>query len=228
MGLFLAFSRGAWGLSVVCVALFYILLIINEQKAKTRLKYMAIAVIGLTVITLMILAALQFPIIADLFSERARVVQYYDGGKMGRFARFYHGYLMAPDHPLGIGPMQFGRIFGEDTHHAFLKALMDYGWLGFACWLLLLCWTLAGGFRMLFRQRPWLPYFQIVYVIFVGHILLGIVIDTDHWRHFYMLLGILWGCMALEANWQKQRRPGLLTRASPQAAISSNPVGAIR
>jgi O-antigen ligase len=223
-GLFLAFSRGAWGLAVVCVLIFYALLIINERKAVVRLKYLVIAAIGLAMVILLLLAALQVPAISELFTVRAKVVQNYDAGQLGRFARFYYGYLMAPEHPFGIGPLEFGFIMGEDTHHAFLKALMDYGWIGFACWITMLAWTLAGGFKMLFRQRPWLPYFQIAYVVFVGHIFLGMVIDTDHWRHHYLLIGIIWGCMALEANWQRQRRPGLLERVARRSEITTSPV----
>lgn len=218
-GLFLAFSRGAWGLAVVCVVIFYALLIFNERKAVVRLKYLVIAAIGLAMVILLLLAALQIPAVSELFTVRAKVVQNYDAGQLGRFARFYYGYLMAPEHPFGIGPLEFGFIMGEDTHHAFLKALMDYGWLGFACWITMLAWTLAGGFKMLFRQRPWLPYFQIAYVVFVGHIFLGMVIDTDHWRHHYLLIGIIWGCMALEATWQRQRRPGLLQQVAQRSAI---------
>ena len=31
-----------------------------------------------------------------------------------------------------------------------------------------------------------------------GHVALGSIIDTDHWRHFYLLLGLVWGGIALE------------------------------
>jgi len=43
-------------------------------------------------------------------------------------------------------------------------------------------------------------------VTFVGHVMIGAVIDTDHWRHFFLLLGILWGCMALEKRESLRRR----------------------
>jgi hypothetical protein len=29
------------------------------------------------------------------------------------------------------------------------------------------------------------------------------VIDTDHWRHFYLLLGLIWGGMGLEYRHQR-------------------------
>lgn len=203
LGLFLAFSRAAWGLAVITMALFYLLLIINEQKARVRLKYMVLAAIGLAAIMMLLVAALQFDAVSSIFSERAKAVQEYDEGRIGRFARHLIGYEMALTHPLGIGPLEFGLIFGEDTHNVFVKALMAHGWIGFISWVAVMVWTLAGGFKLLFRQRPWLPYLQIAYVVFLGHIIVGNVIDTDHWRHFYLLIGIIWGCMALEKNWQR-------------------------
>jgi sugar phosphate permease len=59
---------------------------------------------------------------------------------------------------------------------------------------------LGGGFRILFRDRPWQPFLLCAYITFFGHVVIGNVIDTDHWRHFYVLLGIIWGCIALEAQ----------------------------
>jgi hypothetical protein len=47
---------------------------------------------------------------------------------------------------------------------------------------------------------------MIAWVSFVGHLIIGNVIDTDHWRHFFLLLGIIWGCIALELKWQRQQR----------------------
>ena len=125
------------------------------------------------------------------------------GSAYGRFARYAIGFLLATEKPFGIGPLVFGQIYGEDTHNIWLKTLMDYGWLGFASYLSLIVWTVAAGFRILLRNRPWQPYLLSAYVVFLGHIALGTVIDTDHWRHFYLLLGLIWGSIALEARHQR-------------------------
>ena len=209
-GLFLSFSRAAWGLCILSILLFYLLLVINEQRAKARLKYISLAVLGAAMISLMLMTALQFEAVSDLFSERFRAVQDYDGGREGRFARHLAGYLLALEKPLGIGPLEFGFVFSGDTHNNFVKALMDYGWLGFFSWVVVMGWTLVAGFKLLFRPRPWQPYFQIAYVVFFGHQIIGNVIDTDHWRHFYLMMGIVWGGIGLEWRWQQQHRPGLL------------------
>lgn len=203
LGLFLAFSRAAWGLSVLAGLLFYLLLVINEQQAKVRLKYIVLAAVGLASIVLLLVIALQFDAVSSLFTERAKAVQNYDGGRIGRFARHLIGYELALSKPFGIGPLEFGYIYLEDTHNNFVKALMAYGWIGFVSWVTIMIWTIIAPFKLLFRQRPWLPYLQIAYVVYLGHFMIGNVIDTDHWRHFYLVLGIIWGCTALEAQWQR-------------------------
>ena len=91
-------------------------------------------------------------------------------------------------------------------------------WLGFAAYLTLTWITLGIGFKLLFRQRPWQQYLISAYACYVAHVVVGNLIDTDHWRHFYLLLGVIWGCYALEKRHQLTRAqtkstaiPGALT-----------------
>ncbi len=130
------------------------------------------------------------------------------------------GFNLALSKPFGIGPLEFGQIYGEDTHDIWLKCLMDYSWLGFAAYLTMIVWTFAAGFRILFRDRPWQPYLMIAYIALVGHTLLGTVIDTDHWRHFYLLVGMVWGALALEARHQRTltQRTGRDRRSSANSS----------
>jgi len=216
VGLLLAFSRAAWGLSLICVAMFYFLLTVNERSPRMRLKYIAFAAAFIAAMIIVIAVMLQFDAVSELFTERVQLVQSYDSGREGRFGRHLAGYLLAIERPWGIGPLEFGYIFTEDTHNIILKALMDYGWIGFFAFLTLTGITLVAGFRMLFRPRPWQPYYQIAYVVFVGHIVIGYVIDIDHWRHFYLMIGIVWGCFGLELAWQRER-----TASRRQSAIAS-------
>ncbi|MEM9574260.1 MAG: hypothetical protein AAF870_03405, partial [Pseudomonadota bacterium] len=153
-----------------------------------------------------LLVALQIDSVRDLFLTRAQLVQEYDGARLGRFARHWLGFAKALEHPFGIGILEFGKIFGEDPHNIWLKALFDYSWLGFAAYVALMVWTLIAGFKILFRNRIWQPFLLCAYIVFVGHIIIGNVIDTDHWRHFFLLLGIIWGCVAAEANHQRALR----------------------
>jgi O-antigen ligase len=202
-GIFLSFSRGAWGLFGASAIMLTAALFLQSSSGSFRLRIAVMSIAAAILLMAAVLIALQIPAVAELFTARAQLVQEYDSARLGRFARFGIGFLMAMEHPFGIGPLVFGQMLGEDTHDIWLKALLDYGWLGFASYVILIGWTLAGGFRILFRNRPWQPYVLCAYVVFVGHIALGAVIDTDHWRHFYLLLGLIWGGMALEHRHQR-------------------------
>lgn len=200
--IFLSFSRGAWGLFGVSAILIMGTLFLRSQSGMFRLRLVMMSLAAFSVMVLGLLIALQFPAISDLFTTRAQLVQDYDGARLGRFARYGIGFMLATENPLGIGPLRFGQIYGEDTHNIWLKALMDYGWLGFASWLVMIVWTLAAGFKIMFRERPWQPFLLCAWVTLVGHVALGTVIDTDHWRHFYLLIGLVWGAIALERRYQ--------------------------
>ncbi|MDF1607131.1 O-antigen ligase family protein [Hoeflea sp. YIM 152468] len=218
LGVFFSFSRAAWGLMAISMVLLVLTMLIKERTGAFRLKILIMTLIGSLLLVGAILVALQFDQIADLFSDRAKLVQAYDGARLGRFERHAIGFLMALEHPLGVGPLEFGLMWGEDTHNIWLKALMDYGWLGFVSYLALMVWTLALGFRFLLRDRPWQPYLMLAYIVLVGHTIIGSVIDTDHWRHFYLLMGIVWGCIALEMRWLSQARQRRQTSPVPLPA----------
>ncbi|WP_011580492.1 MULTISPECIES: O-antigen ligase family protein [Chelativorans] len=202
LGIFLSFSRGAWGLFVISAVMLALALFIHNRRGAVRLRIFGMSIAAFAIAAVALIIIVNIPTVAELFSERAQLVQDYDANRVGRFARHALGFMLATEHPLGIGPLQFGVLYGVDTHNIWLKALLDYSWLGFAALLTLVAWTVAGAFRILFRARPWQPYLLCAFVVFLGHILLGWVIDTDHWRHFYMLLGIIWGMMALEQRHQ--------------------------
>ncbi len=206
-GIFLSFSRGAWGLFAASAVLLAGALFLQSLSGRFRLRMVVMSLVAIALVALALIALLQIPGVADMLSLRARLAQDYDSARLGRFARYAIGFQLALEKPLGIGPLAFGQIYGEDTHNIWLKALMDYGWLGFAAYLTLTVWTLAAGFRLLLRDRPWQPYLLCAYVVYAGHVGLGSFIDTDHWRHFYLLLGLIWGAIALEARHRRSRRP---------------------
>jgi hypothetical protein len=200
LGIFLSFSRAAWGMAALIIAGLALLLFIRNPNRFFRLRIILLSGLAVMVVLLAIVIALQIPSVAELFTARAQLVQEYDEAQFGRFARHWYGMLMSIDHPLGIGPLEFGPIFGEDTHNIWLKAALDYGWIGFISYLTLTMLTLGLGLRILFRERPWQPFLLCAYLVYVAHVAIGNVIDTDHWRHFWLLIGIIWGCAALEVR----------------------------
>lgn len=205
LAIFLSFSRAAWGMALLIIAGLAILLFIRNPSPLFRLRIIIMAIVAVAIALIAIVIALQIPSVAELFNARAQLVQDYDDAQFGRFARHWYGLLLSIDHPLGIGPLEFGPIYGEDTHNIWLKASLDYGWVGFVSYFTLTMLTLGLGLRYLFRDRPWQPYLLCAYLAYVTHVVVGNVIDTDHWRHFYLLIGTIWGCVALELGKKHQQ-----------------------
>ena len=206
-GIFLSFSRGAWGLLLLAGVVLAALVLLSEERVYMRARLILVGTTGVAALVVALVVALQFDAVGEMFETRAQVVQEYDGARLGRFARHAIGFEWALSHPFGIGPLEFGRLLGEDTHNIWVKALMGYGWLGFAAYLTLTVATLVGAGAIALRDRPWRPYLQIALATYVGHLVVAWVIDIDHWRHVHLILGLLWGCMALEAR--HARRAGM-------------------
>jgi hypothetical protein len=133
-----------------------------------------------------------------MFEQRAKLVQSYDGARLGRFARYGLGFQLVMEYPLGIGPLEFNKFFPEDEHNVYLKGFTTYGWLGGTVYIVLALWTLCALVPLLFKARPWTAFTHCVFAVFAAHLMLSVVIDTDHWRHMYMLYGLAWGLIAAE------------------------------
>jgi O-antigen ligase len=102
--------------------------------------------------------------------------------------------------PFGVGPLQFAKHFGQDPHNVYLNAFASYGWIGGFAYLSLVLATLYVGFRASLVRTAWQSYLLAGFAAFVGATLEGFVIDTDHWRHYYLLLGLIWGLAGATMN----------------------------
>ncbi|MEJ1161282.1 O-antigen ligase family protein [Prosthecomicrobium sp. N25] len=206
LGVLFSFSRAAWFLALFgLVALGFVVFLV-ERRPSRRLRLILVAGLGALAIVMLLGVLLSDPQMREFFLNRAKLVQEYDGGRLGRLARHFIGFLWAAELPLGLGPLDFAHYFTEDPHNVYLKAFLGYGWLGGLAYPLLTVWTLAALFPLMFRARPWQPYAQCVFVALLGHVIIGWIIDSDHWRHFFLLWGLAWGMIALEAKEQARRR----------------------
>jgi hypothetical protein len=194
--LLLSFSRGAWAQFGICTVLLIAVTFAGSRSGAERIRIAAIATYGTLILALFIAALLSIESVADLFKERASLEQSYDACYLGRFGRYSLGFDLALDRPLGIGPLQFGNFFPEDAHNTFLNTFMSGGWLGGFAYLTLTLTTLAAGLRLLFVATPWRSHYQAMYIAFIGVAGEGAIIDIDHWRHYFLILGVLWGLMA--------------------------------
>ncbi|MGM4892348.1 O-antigen ligase family protein [Tardiphaga sp. 839_C3_N1_4] len=193
LAVLLAFSRAAWGLLAITSAFMLMLMVLTSQSNKQRSRIIIMALAAVAVVAVVIVILLQFDFIADMFKQRASFDQKYDEGRFGRFGRHVLGAQMALDLPFGIGPLQFTRFFPEDTHNSYLNAFMSGGWISGVCYPALVFITALLGFRYIFVRVPWQRAYLAVFAAYLGTVGEAFIIDTDHWRHFWMMLGIMWG-----------------------------------
>ncbi|UFS78303.1 O-antigen ligase domain-containing protein [Tardiphaga sp. 37S4] len=193
LAVLLAFSRAAWGLLAITSAFMLMLMVLTSRSNKQRSRIIIMALAAVAVVALVIVILLQFDFIADMFKQRASFDQKYDEGRFGRFGRHVLGAQMALDLPFGIGPLQFTRFFPEDTHNSYLNAFMSGGWISGVCYPALVFITALLGFRYIFVRVPWQRVYLAVFAAYLGTVGEAFIIDTDHWRHFWMMLGIMWG-----------------------------------
>jgi hypothetical protein len=193
LAVLLSFSRAAWGILAVTALVSVALNFLTTNLARKKLRILILVMLAAGVAAAMLSVLLSFDAFANIFKERASLVQSYDAGRFGRFGRHILGAEMALDYPFGIGPLQFSRFFPEDTHNSFLNAFMSGGWLSGVTYPLLIGVTLLLSVRSQFVAAPWSQASKVLFVTFVGLAAESLIIDTDHWRHFFLLIGAVWG-----------------------------------
>ena len=196
--LFFTFSRGAWGVLVISAALMVILTFLTAPDAARRARIVTMSIAALVAMFAALLVALSFEEIRSVFDARASLNQDYDQGVTGRFGNQLRAIPMLLDAPNGFGPLQFRWIFNQaDPHNVYINAFASYGWLGGLSWVSLMVATCYVGWRVVFRPGPTQLHAIAIWSVLFVTILQGFQIDSDHWRHLYMLLGLIWGLAAL-------------------------------
>ena len=211
LALLLAFSRAAWGGLVITAIFMLALMVLTSPSHKQRSRIVVTALIAAILAIMLVAVLLSLDVVADMFKQRASFDQGYDSGRFGRFGRHVLGAEMALGLPFGIGPLQFNRYFPEDTHNSYLNAFMSGGWLSGVCYPALIFTTVITGFRYIFVRVPWQNTYIAIFAAFLGTVGESFIIDTDHWRHFWLMLGTMWGMFAAAQRYQA----GSLTTSPP-------------
>jgi hypothetical protein len=205
----LAFSRGAWlNLAVSLVAYAY-LAFGSAASHRQRLKLIVYVAIGAFLAVGIFAAALTIPSIAELMNMRASLEQPYDMGPEGRFGGHVKAFGLMLTHPLGLGALEFARAYHhEDAHEVYLSMFLNAGWIGGTLYIAVVLLTLGLGLRAVLRDRGGNGIAAVFLAAFVGMVVEGAVIDTDHWRHFYLIMAMIWGMALAPADRRDQSRAG--------------------
>ena len=194
--IFLAFSRGAWISFIMASTFLVVLTFLLTPSVRMRSRLIILSISGVLVVAALLAVLLSIPEVRELFLDRFTLVKYYDAGEKGRFGNQLNSIPLLLERPLGFGPTYFRVVFGQDPHNVYLNAFSSFGWIGGISYLLLIASTILIGFKSILMRTPWQHYSIVVFCPLMSTIFQGVQIDTDHWRHFYWLLGLMWGLFA--------------------------------
>lgn len=197
VGIFVSFSRGAWGhlgaSSLILFALVYTL----EAKAHDKVRMIILILIGVLALTALLAALLSLDPVRNLFAQRFSLAENYDTGSTGRFGRQGYALDLVIAHPWGIGPYEFTALrVVEDPHNTYVKVLLTYGWMGGFAYIVLIGMTLWRGLSRVFKRSSNRFLLMPLIAVYIPLIIESAIIDTDHWRHFYLVTGMIWGVTA--------------------------------
>ena len=213
VAILLTFSRGAWGHLIISGLAAVFLNVALAPSPLARLRATALCLVGLAALAVTIMVALSIESIAELMQDRLTLAQSYDRGPEGRFGRHAAGFALAMEKPFGIGALEFDAIFTEAPHNVYLNVLMANGWFGALAYYILLAWTLMRGVKGLLVASPLRPFLIAAVATLAGLAIEGLIIDTDRWRHFYLLIGLIWGMTAHPvAHTARPRHPAFMAR----------------
>ena len=200
VALLLSFSRAAWAHFVFSAALMVALMFVASPSARFRARIASFSVLSAIGVGVLLAGMLSVGTIGAVFKERAGFIQDYDAGDSGRFTQQQNSIPVLLERPNGLGPYQFHKYYGQDPHEVYLNAFASYGWVGGFSYAILVLSTLWAGYANVLKRTPWQPYFIAALATYTGVALEGFVIDTDHWRHYYLLMGIIWGLAIATLN----------------------------
>jgi hypothetical protein len=219
--LVLALSRGAWinlaGSIVTMVALTFFL----TQSNALRGRVVLLSLVGVALITVALILLLSSPDMKALFLDRFTLTKNYDSGERGRFGNQLNAIPLLLDRPLGLGPFEFPKIFGENPHNTFIDSFVVGGWLAGVSYFCLFCSNIYVGFRTVITRSPYQNHAILVFSCLVEVMLQGIQIDTEHWRHFYWMMGMMWGLAAATLHYTNSLNSNLVTTPKHNSVVSN-------
>jgi hypothetical protein len=200
LGVLLSFSRGAWFNLGLGLAVYGVLAYATAGSARQREKIAMLVAAAAALIAVITLVVLQDDKIGSFLTDRASLTQSYDVGPAGRFGGQEKAIRLLLDHPFGIGAGQFTQVYhNEEVHNVFLSMFHNAGWLGGLTYWLMVGLTLVVGTRHIASVDAARPLFLIAYAAFLATALEGVIVDTDHWRSFYVLMAMVWGLASAPA-----------------------------
>jgi O-antigen ligase len=209
LGVLFSYSRAAW-LNYAVAMIVLIGLVVLRRPDRRAIALFTVIIVGSVCVAGAIVATGQLSFLRD----RART-QSYD---TYRFAAQAAGERAGLDHPFGVGPGQFEVISPVASHSLYVRVLAEQGVLGLAAIVLLLIATLAIAAVSVLRGRDTFGISAAALLAaWCGLIVNSFFVDTLHWRHLWLVAGLIWSSAAVRPASAPAARAGE-ARAAPLAA----------
>lgn len=219
-----ALSRGAWINLALGLLVFSFFTFGRAPSNRYRIKLLFFVMVAVVLAIGALAVARTVPTFSNLFQQRATLEQAYDKGPEGRFDGQIKAAKLIATHPLGIGALEFARVYyNEDVHETYLSTFLQTGWLGGFLYIGMVLTTIVLGLRQTLADSGGNGLSAVVTAAFIGMAFEGVVIDTEHWRHFYVLMALIWGISL--GDWggyrQSLRRAGSGAHGYRDAPVTS-------
>lgn len=230
LALLLTYSRGAWAGMVIGTFVLLCGMFITARNEAMRARLLLLALAGLFVLGIGLSVVLSVDKVGEVFADRFTLQKDYDSGPSGRFGSQLRSIPDLLTRPLGHGPNRFWLFYPENPHNTYLMAFSSYGWLGGITFLAFIASTVFVSFRAALQRTPFQPYALVLFAGLIPHLVQNFQIDTDRWRHLFMIYGLCWGLAAVSQRWLDEFRAyahwayrSAQARARPQPASGLQP-----
>ncbi|MGM8836951.1 hypothetical protein [Thermus sp. 93170] len=189
--LLLSLSRGAWVNFLVALVAWTFL----RPKARWPLTLLMFSLFIATFLYATLL-------LGDTFSSRLGF-QPYD---RDRFSKQVEALVASWEDPIGKGPGSAEYFLEYATHNSYVRLAFETGWVSLCFWLAFVGLSMAYALRCGLKQGSLLH--EIIFASLAGILAESFVIDTLHWRHMWIMLGLAWSGYACALSDHPSRARG--------------------
>jgi O-antigen ligase len=184
VGVVFSYSRAAW-LNLAIGIIVLIVLVTLRRPDRRAISLVMTVLVGAVAIggAIVVTGSLSF------LKERAKL-QSYDSH---RFAAQGRGLAVGLTHPFGVGPGQFDVISPLSSHSLYIRSLSEQGPLGLLVMVALIIATFVYAASNVMRGRDTYGISAAALMAaWAGVVANSFFVDTLHWRHLWLVAGLIW------------------------------------
>ena len=215
LGILLSFSRIAVVAALFCLVAY---VFFHYRNDKRRLLMIVGGLIA-TGVVLFVIASMTSAEFTVKLMDRLTFAKSYDLGEEGRYHRYLLVLPMIASNPIGVGVLQLEKIFPEPIHNIWLSSFVNYGWGGGVAWVTLAIGSVVVSIRNYRRTKSEVSIALLMALC--GVVFCSTLHEGEHWRHTWLLYGLVWGWNAanfMPAKPKAARPPGPPPAPRPKTA----------